>query len=373
MQRRAIIVFLLTVLTAAAQQQQQVPAPCLGNPFTRVRLLKAVIDYEAARAEFLIRSCGMSIPLTPDLEADLKELGAEPNVVAAIREVAPEPEVKVETPKPLAGPRAGQIVTNSKDGLRYVYIPPGKFRMGCSNGDSECDSDEKPAHDVRVSKGFWMGQTEVTVEAFKRHVRATGKSMPEEPKTIGDKNLNPGWNSDGLPMTMVNWTDARDFCEWAGGLRLPTEAEWEYAARGGATGARYGSLDDVAWYGDNSGDTHIDAAQILKDDQPNYGKRIIANGNRPHPVGQKQANAFKLSDMLGNVWEWTADWYKDTYYGESPDEDPQGPPGGERRVLRGGSWSLPSRFARVSLRNYNPPSARNYFNGFRCSGEKLVP
>ena len=354
--------------------QQQVPAPCLDRPladraYTRARLLAVVSDNDPTRAEYLILTCGVRIPFTPDIEADLKELGAEPKVVRAIREVA----AKEPKPEPPPGPRAGQIVTNSKDGLRYAYIPPGKFRMGCSSGDDGCYDSEKPAHDVTISKGFWLGQTEVTVEAYKRYVRGSaGKSMPDEPISLG-KNLNPGWNSDGLPMTMVSWTDARDFCDWAGGLRLPTEAEREYAARGGSSGARYGALDDIAWYGDNSGDNRIDAAQIVKDDGANYGKRIAANGNRPHPVGLKQANAFKLSDMIGNVWEWTGDWYKNTYYGESSDTDPQGPPGGEYRVLRGGSWSGNSWSARASHRDLYLPSGRSVVLGFRCGGEKLVP
>ena len=227
--------------------------------------------------------------------------------------------------------------------------------MGCSPGDD----------------GYWMGQTEVTVEAYKRHVRATGKSMPDEPG-YADKNLNPGWRSDDLPITMVSWTDAQDFCEWAGGLRLPREAEWEYAARAGSTAARYSALDDIAWYGDNSGNAKLDAAQVLKEDAGNYGKRIMANGKRPHAVGQEQANGFQLSDMLGSVWEWTGDWLKDTYYKESPSEDPQGPPGGELRVLRGGSWGNGSRFTRASHRVDNRPSVRFSYIGFRCVGEKLV-
>jgi formylglycine-generating enzyme required for sulfatase activity len=332
-----------------------------------------IADQGPTRAEYLIRTCGVRIPFTKELEADLKEAGAEPNVIQAVREVAPQPAApKIEAPKPPPGPTAGRIVTNRKDGLPYAYIPPGRFRMGCSEGDTECFKEESPPHNVTITKGFWMGQTEVTVEAYKRFTKATGRAMPSEPIAIGDKNLNPGWNNDGVPMTMVTWIDAHEYCEWAG-LRLPTEAEWEYAARAGSTGSRYGSLDSVAWYGDNSGDKTLDTASIWKDDQKNYFKRVVENGNHPHPVGQKQANAFRLYDMLGNVWEWTADWYKETYYGESPEEDPQGPPGGELRVLRGGSWGNPPVVVRVSYRVRNQPSVRINGNGFRCSGELQVP
>ena len=191
--------------------------------------------------------------------------------------------------------------------------------------------------------------------------------MPAEPKFL-DKNMNPGWNIDGEPMSIVSWRESQDYCEWAG-LRLPTESQWEYAARAGSNAARYGVLEDIAWYGDNSGSERLDTRTILKADGANYAKRLIENGNRPHPPGQKQANAFKLSDMLGNVWEWTADWYSDTSY-KKPS---QAPSGREQRVLRGGSWDRRPGLARASTRYGSPPSERNLNVGFRCSGEKLVP
>ena len=260
------------------------------------------------------------------------------------------------------------VRVNARDGLRYAYVPAGTFRMGCAtDADGPCQDHEKPAHEVQILKGFWMGQTEVTVEAYKRYARATGKPMPEEPKLNG-RSLNPQWSFETVPMTMVDWNDARGYCEWAG-LRLPTEAEWEYAARGGTTGARYGVLDDVAWYGNNSGNSWMDAAAK---DGGNYVNRLTANGTRPRPVGQKRANAYKLNDMLGNVWEWTADWYG-PYKGESGEMDPQGPGGGEYRVLRGGSWGSIASVVRASNRLYNPPAYRSSNIGFRCTGELTVP
>ena len=264
-----------------------------------------------------------------------------------------------------------EVRVNARDGLRYAYVPAGTFRMGCAtDADRLCDSVEKPAHDVQISRGFWMGQTEVTVEAYKRYARAAGKSMPGEPELNG-RSLNPQWSLETVPMTMVDWTDARGYCEWAG-LRLPTEAEWEYAARGGTTGARYGVLDDVAWYGNNSGNSWIDAADVWAKDGGNYGERLAANGNRPRPVGQKRANGYKLNDMLGNVWEWTADWYG-RYKGDSLEMDPQGPGGGEGRVVRGGSWSYNASFVSASNRVYILPASRYVGIGFRCTGELAVP
>jgi len=238
-------------------------------------------------------------------------------------------------------PTAGSVRENSKDGLKYVWIPPGTFMMGCSPGDDECNDDEKPSHQTAISRGFWIGQTEVTVRAYKRFAAATGRQMPVDP------NFNSGWANDGMPIVMVSWDDAHDFCTWAGG-RLPTEAEWEYAARGGNPEARYGKLDEIAWYDKNS-------------------------GGQTHEVAQKRANGFGLSDALGNVWEWVDDWYDHNYYQNSPPQDPSGPKSGQYRVLRGGSWSLIPSVIRVSFRYSLNTAVRNYVIGVRCGGEVVNP
>ncbi len=251
------------------------------------------------------------------------------------------PGQKAEEPVGELGPTPGAARVNPDDGLKYVWIPPGTFMMGCSPGDNECGADEKPPHQVTITKGFWLGQTEVTVGAYKRFAAATGRQMPNAPY------FNSGWADGTMPIVMMNWNDAHDYCAWARG-RLPTEAEWEYAARGGSRGARYGPIDEVAWYYNNS-------------------------GQKTCEVGQKRANAFGLYDMLGNVDEWVNDWWDINYYQNSPSQDPSGPTSGGLRVLRGGSWVVFPRSVRVSDRlSGNPVSRFDHF-GFRCGGEVFAP
>ncbi len=270
-------------------------------------------------------------------------------------------------------PFSKTVRENPKDGLKYVWVPPGTFQMGCSPGDKECYDNEKPAHEVKISKGFWIGQTEVTVRAYKRFVRSAGKTMPPEPNFIG-RPLNTGWSNEAMPIVDVTWDEASDYCTWAGG-RLPTEAEWEYAARGGSTETRYGSLDEVAWHADNSGQQRLDSTRILNEDQKNYVQRLKGNGNGMHEVGKKRANGFGLYDVLGNVWEWVNDWYDEHYYQNSPSQDPSGPASGQYRVLRGGSWIDSPGLVRVSLRYRVVPGDRDlsYGGGFRCVREVDLP
>lgn len=221
--------------------------------------------------------------------------------------------------------------------MEFVWIRPGNFMMGCSPGDTECYAEEKPAHRVVITRAFEMGKYQVTQARYEA-VMGTHASYFRGPD---------------LPVEGVSWEDARKFCEALNlkkdgyHYRLPTEAEWEYAARGGNSSLRYGPLEEVAWFRDNSGGT-------------------------THPVGQKLPNSFGLYDTLGNVWEWAQDWYEEGYYSHSPESDPKGPDTGEYRVARGGSWRGVARgLARVSSRYILKPGVRSIVVGFRCAREAV--
>jgi formylglycine-generating enzyme required for sulfatase activity len=189
--------------------------------------------------------------------------------------------------------------------------------------------------------------------------------MPLEPKLL-TRPLNPGWADEQQPIVNVTWDQAKNFCAWDG-MRLPTEAEWEWAARGGTTGASFGKLSEIGWYADNSGNQPIGAEIDDFVSSPATAlNRLNANGNALKRAGLKQPNRYGLSDTLGNVWEYVADWFG--RYQAAEQSDPQGPPNGVSHVVRGGSWGRTSKQARVSFRAI-AGTGFNIFIGFRCAGQ----
>ena len=171
-----------------------------------------------------------------------------------------------------------------------------------------------------------------------------------------------------MPVVEATWDDAHGYCAWAG-MRLPTEAEWEYAARAGTIEASYSWLNNIAWYADNSGKKPVDGADLYRSDSPSYQKKLFNNGNGPRDVKQKTPNAWGLYDVLGNVWQWVEDYYAADYYASAAPQNPAGPRAGTQRVLRGGSWSSLPANVRVSYRLTNPPGDRVNDFGFRCAGD----
>ena len=227
--------------------------------------------------------------------------------------------------------------TNVIDGADYLPVPAGEFLMGATSADSSADDDEKPQHVVYLD-AFWIMKTEVTNAQYAQCVAAGACAEPGNTRWQDHEYIDH-------PVVNVGWSQAQTYCVWAGG-RLPTEAEWEKAARG-ADGRRY------PW-----GDAVPDVQRA------NYGN---PNGGTT-PVGSYPAGAspYGALDMAGNVWEWVADWYDAGYYARSPAVNPLGPDTGIGRVLRGGSWDYAAGGLRCSSRRYGP--ALRYSNiGFRCA------
>ena len=235
-----------------------------------------------------------------------------------------------------------------------ILVEAGTFSMGTPSGG---DDDERPVHRVTLDS-FFMMKTEVTFSDYVAFARATGRELPND----------RGWGRGDRPVIYVNWYDAIAYANWlserddldpayrisgtdvtwnrtANGWRLPTEAEWEYAARGGqsareTTYAGSNSAGSVAWYSSNP-------------------------GSKTRPVAGKQPNELGLYDMSGNVWEWCWDWYDSDYYANSPSDNPIGPGSGTYRVLRGGCWYCYASYTRVANRDRDSPSTRYYNGGFR--------
>ncbi len=213
-----------------------------------------------------------------------------------------------------------------------ILVIGGTFQMGSTSGYP----DEIPVHAITVNS-FYLDAKEATVAQYRAFCTATGRAMPAPPSW--------GWSDDN-PIVNVSWDDATAYAQWAG-KRLPTEAEWEYAARGGNLGHGYtysgsNTIGDVAWYPSNA-------------------------GARTHSVGTKAANELGLFDMSGNAFEYCSDWYDEGYYSVSPSVNPKGPSTGTFRVLRGGSWYNDGVDCRIANRNWGTPTFTYLISGFRCA------
>jgi formylglycine-generating enzyme required for sulfatase activity len=304
-----------------------------------------------------------------------------------------------QTPGP---PGESKTITNTI-GMKLVLIPAGDFLMGSPDSDKDATDNEKPQHRIRITRPFYLGTTEVTVGQFRRVVEATGLRTEAETDGKGGYGWNeakyaweqgpkytwrnPGFpQSDDHPVVEVSWNDAIAFCnklsemeglkpyyQFGGGsqtggdgYRVPTEAEWEYACRGG-TPTRYSSGDDPETLAqvDNFADGTLKAKGGI------FASLTTIAARDGHvftaPVGRFRANRFGVFDMHGNVLEWCWDAYKADYYKESPPADPLGPSKAADRVIRGGSWSHHPQFCRSALRFGSLPGRRNGFLGFRVA------
>ncbi len=255
-------------------------------------------------------------------------------------EATPDPEV-VTNPTLRAAIAASGYAWRVRDnvtGIEMLLIPQGTFTMGCTaSSQYGCDTRENPTHSVTLTQAFYMGRYEVT-----------------QAQWVAKMGSNPSYfqgasypDAGNRPVEQVSWNTIQGYLS-ATGMRLPSEAEWEYACRAGTTTAfNNGSSDDatvgtIAWYASNS-------------------------GSQAHIVGGKAANALGLHDMAGNVWEWVNDWYDGSYYSVSPSTNPLGPVPGTNHVVRGGSWFDNTNYERSSYRYYLTPDVTGYNLGFRVA------
>ncbi|MCE9620335.1 MAG: formylglycine-generating enzyme family protein [Planctomycetes bacterium] len=214
-------------------------------------------------------------------------------------------------------------VMDNGTGIEMLLVPPGTFMMGTSPGDAEAFAYEGPSHQVTITQPYYLARKEVTQSKW---VTVIGTNP-----SLGGTNLTD-------PVEHVSWNDVQPFCA-ATGMRLPTEAEWEYACRAGNTAARYNLLDLVAWCNSNT--------------------------SAPKLGGLKLPNAMGFYDMLGNVWEWTADYW-DWYSGDSQ-VDPTGPAAGSYHISRGGTWLSSGQYCRSSMRKVEVADFHCYCTGFRVA------
>ena len=275
-----------------------------------------------------------------DLGALLGAWGACPPVVpswATLVEAQPDPAV-VTDPALRAAIAATGLAWRVRDTgtqMEMMLIPPGTFQMGCIMGSNRygCYSWEQPVHQVTLTNAFYLGRYEVTQSQWVAKMGSNPSFFPLQE------------DSASRPVERVSWTTIQGYLS-ATGMRLPTEAEWEYACRAGTQTPFYnGSTDDntvgaLAWYSPNS-------------------------GSQTHAVGGKAANGFGLHDMLGNVWEWVNDW--GNTYPSSAQTNPTGPPIGFNRGIRGGSWNGGMNYVRSSGRYLFPPGTAYDDIGFRVA------
>ena len=229
-----------------------------------------------------------------------------------------------------------------------VFVEGGTFGMGCSDEqENDCEDNEKPAHQVTVNS-FYIGKFEVTQIQWETIMGTTVHQQRDK--------FNTNWPvrgvGDDYPMYYVSWYEIMDFISRLNAAtgkqyRLPTEAEWEFAARGGNNNNGYkysgsNTINDVAFYDMNS-------------------------GKATHKVGSKSPNELGIYDMSGNVWEWCSNWYGKSYYSNSPEIDPQGPSIGMHRIIRGGGWDNNSSSCRSVFRSSNSPDSRGSGIGFRLA------
>lgn len=331
------LLWLLCVVLGAAIGAALEPAMAAPTPDQVDRAVRDVFPDASARMQSYLSLILKSLPQGETLDVGLGDVTARFTIGADEITVTRWPRVDLPALLSQSGPPVvpakakawlkpgqapGQRITGPDGGI-MVWVPPGEFMMGAEDGDA----DEKPVHRVRITKGFWLGRCEVTNAQYRAFCEATGGRFPEDSRHRGDDH----------PAVSMSWVNAQAYCEHYG-LTLPTEAQWEYAARG-PSGNQYPW--GMTW----------DASKCCNEQNLGEGRpRTFPVGS--FPEGDSWCGA---ADMAGNVSEWCADWYDEAYYAESPEQNPTGPETGEYRVVRGGACGAGSRQCRAADRDTGIP------------------
>ena len=271
---------------------------------------------------------------------------ATPSPTATARRPSPTP------PPPPPAAQAGEIWLHPIDEMALVYIPPGPFQMGAPADDPLADPAEQPMREVYLD-AYWIDQTEVTNGMYALCVLEGACQEPAADVSLTRQDYYNNFAFSEYPVVNVSWEQAQTYCQWAG-RRLPTEAEWEKAARG-TDGRLY------PW-----GNTPPNC-NLLNFGNPGPGQGACSEDTTEvgrHPAG---ASPYGALDMAGNVWEWVADWYSADAYQTGRGQNPTGPTSGTTKVLRGGAFSDGPNFVRAANRHQTRPDTFSYFVGFRCA------
>jgi len=258
--------------------------------------------------------------------------------------------------------QAGNERISKIDGKVMVRIPAGTFLMGSQPDERDAAKEEQPQHEVYVDE-FWIDKTETTNAQYRQCVEAGECRPPERDMTYAGADYYSDEAFDAHPVIWVSWDDANTYCKWAG-KRLPTEAEWEKAARG-TEPRRYPWGDE--WPDGrlvNLCDVNCGFDYLHADIDDKYAETSPV-GNYP-----EGANPYGLLDMAGNVWEWVSDWYAEDYYSWTTTKNPQGPQYGDERVIRGGAWNMWQLALRTAARNKELPRFTYPNVGIRCVSDK---
>jgi formylglycine-generating enzyme required for sulfatase activity len=292
----------------------------------------------------IVTSCAPSAGQSPTISAvaPTAALTATSTVMPAITPTASPTSTPIAEPTPTLAPTLapGTTQVSAGDGMEMVYVPAGDFNMGSSAGTA----DEQPGHSVYLD-AYWIDKTEVTNVMYSQCVQS-GSCLKPYNQSNTHFNYYPDPTYANYPVIDLKWSSAAAYCAWAG-RRLPTEAEWEKAARG-TDGRTY------PW-----GNT-LPNGSLLNFNSPAGDTVRVGN----YPDG---ASPYGALDMAGNVTEWVADWYDAGYYGISPQANPSGPSDGLYKVLRGGSWHTDVYNIRSADRHYLAPDTRDIVVGFRCA------